>query len=152
MLKRLVEQSRYLVVLAVLASLAATLAAFLWGTWKTGLVLWWLVQGGQGGPPAAFRFIELIDTFLVAAGLYIFAVGMHDLFLGGLDLPQWLDVHSLHDIKARLSSILVLVMAITFLERVVLWEDPSGTLRFGIAISLVAVTLIAFNRYSEPGQ
>jgi uncharacterized membrane protein YqhA len=77
---------------------------------------------------------------------------MHDLFIGRLDLPEWLDVHNLHDIKARLSSILVLVMTITFLERVVLWEDPSGTLRFGIAIALVALTLIAFNRYSEPGQ
>jgi len=148
-LKRLLESSRYLVVLGVVSSLAASAGAFLWGTWKTGLLLWTLATSGADVPLLAVRLIELMDKFLIATGLYIFSVGLYDLFLGELNLPKWLDVHNLHDIKTRISSILVLVMAIVFVERLVQWEKPMETLAFGAAIALVTMALLAFNRYSE---
>ncbi len=150
MLQRTLELSRYMVVLAVVSSLVAAAAAFLWGTWKATTIIWSLATTG-GSPQAVVRLIELMDKFLVATGLYIFAVGLYDLFLGELDLPKWLDVHNLHDIKTRLSSILVLVMAITFLERLVIWEKPMETLLFGLAIAAVSLTLLVFNRFSEKG-
>lgn len=149
MLKRLLESSRHLVVLGVVSSLAASAGAFLWGTWKTGLLLWNLAASRADVPLLAVRLIELMDKFLIATGLYIFAVGLYDLFLGELNLPKWLDVHNLHDIKTRISSILVLVMAIVFVERLVEWEKPMETLAFGAAIALVTMALLAFNRFSE---
>ena len=149
MLKRLLEASRYLVVLGVASSLAASAGAFLWGTWKTGLLLWSLAINRGDLPHLAVRLIELMDKFLIATGLYIFAVGLYDLFLGELNLPKWLDVHDLHDIKARISSILVLVMAIVFVEHLVEWEKPMETLALGAAIALVILALLAFNRLSE---
>jgi uncharacterized membrane protein YqhA len=152
MLKRLLESSRYLVVLAVLSSLTASAVAFLWGTWKTGRILWNLTVTSGASPQAAVRLIELMDKFLIACGLYIFAVGLYDLFIGQLELPKWLSVHNLHDIKARLSSILVLVMAITFLENLVLWQDPKGTLLFALAITTVTLGLLCFNRFSDKGE
>jgi len=148
-LKRLLESSRHLVVLGVVSSLAASAGAFLWGTWKTALLLWTLATSGADVPLLAVRLIELMDKFLIATGLYIFAVGLYDLFLGELNLPKWLDVHNLHDIKTRISSILVLVMAIVFVERLVQWEKPMETLAFGAAIALVTMALLAFSRYSE---
>lgn len=63
--------------------------------------------------------IELMDKFLIAVGLYIFAVGLYELFVGELDLPDWLEVKDLHDIKTRLSHVLLLVMAVAFLEHLV---------------------------------
>ncbi len=149
MLKRTLESSRYLVVLGVVSSLVASAGAFLWGTWKTGLLLWSLAISGGDQPLLAVRLIELMDKFLIATGLYIFAVGLYDLFLGELNLPKWLDVHTLHDIKARISSILVLVMAIVFVEHLVQWEKPYETLALGAAIALVTTALLVFNRYSE---
>ena len=149
MLKRLLESSRYLVVLGVISSLAASAGAFLWGTWKTGLLLWTLAFSGGDLPLLAVRMIELMDKFLIATGLYIFAVGLYDLFLGELNLPKWLDVHNLHDIKTRITSILVLVMAIVFVEHLVEWKQPMETLAYGAAIALVTLALLGFNRYSE---
>lgn len=149
MLKRLVESSRYLVVLGVLCSLLASGAAFLWGTWKTGTLMWNLAANGGDIPHLAVRLIELMDKFLIATGLYIFAVGLHDLFLGELNLPKWLDIHDLHDIKSRIISILVLVMGIVFVEHLVQWEKPVETLAFGAAIAVVILALLTFNRFSE---
>ena len=152
MLKRLLESSRYLVVLGILSSLVASAATFAWGAWKTGRLLWNLGAGGGDLPHLTVRLIELMDKFLIAAGLYIFAVGLYDLFLGELDLPRWLDIHDLHDIKSRISSILVLVMVVVFVEHLVQWEDPAATLPFGASIALVTTALLAFNRFSEKGS
>ena len=74
---------------------------------------------------------------------------MYELFLGELKLPAWLVVHDLHAVKSRLSSIIILVMAIIFLERLVEWQDPQGTLYFAIAVTLVAAALIAFSWFGE---
>ena len=146
MLKRMVEGSRYLVVIGVISSLIASLAVFVWGLVKTGVVVLGLLRTGGADPLTVVRLIELMDKFLIAVGLYIFAVGLYELFIGDLDLPDWLVIHDLHDIKSRLSQILVLFMAVTFLEHLVEWKEPLATLYFAVAITLVMGALIAFNR------
>ncbi len=150
MLKRVLEGSRYLVLLGVISSLAAAFTTFLWGTWKTGQVITNLVATGGKDSLAVVRLIELMDKFLIAVGLYIFAVGLYELFIGELRLPEWLTFHDLHDIKSRLSHILLLVMAVSFLEHLVEWKDSLATLHFALAITLVMAALIAFNRFVEP--
>lgn len=147
MLKRTLEGSRYLVLVGVVSSLAASAAVFLWGLAKTAGVVVGLVQSGGKDPMTVVRLIELMDKFLIAVGLYIFAVGLYELFIADLDLPAWLVVHDLHDIKGRLSQILILFLAVTFLEHLVEWKDPLGTLTFAASITLVMGALIAFNRF-----
>jgi uncharacterized membrane protein YqhA len=148
-LKRILEGSRYLVLVGVVASLAASLATFLWGLWKTGYVILNLLASRGQDPLAVVRLIELMDKFLIAVGLYIFAVGLYELFIEDLVLPDWLQIHDLHDIKSRLSHILLLVMAVTFLEHLVEWKDALATLQFGLGITLVMGALIAFNHFVE---
>ena len=46
MLKRMVEGSRYLVVIGVISSLIASLAVFVWGLVKTGVVVLGLLRTG----------------------------------------------------------------------------------------------------------
>ena len=142
----MVEGSRYLVVIGVISSLIASLAVFVWGLVKTGVVVLGLLRTGGADPLTVVRLIELMDKFLIAVGLYIFAVGLYELFIGDLDLPDWLVIHDLHDIKSRLSQILILFMAVTFLEHLVEWKEPLATLYFAMAITLVMGALIAFNR------
>jgi uncharacterized membrane protein YqhA len=144
-MKRILEHSRYMILLAVISSLFAAAAAFLLGTWRTAMVLTEIVRTDGKGRLISVSLIELMDKFLIAAGLYIFAVGLYEIFLGDLQLPKSLTVHSLHEIKGRLSAIIILVMAIVFLEHVVEWQDPRGTMYFAIAISLVSLALLAFN-------
>jgi len=147
--KRVLEGSRYLALLGVFSTLAASAAAFLWGTFKTFETIILLIQSKGGDPLAAVSFLELMDKFLIAAGLYIFAVGFYELFVDDLTLPDWLAVHGLHTVKSRLSSIIILLMAILFLERLIPWQDPQGTLLFGVAIAVVSAALIAFSWFGQ---
>ena len=117
--------------------------------YKAVLVLVEMIITGGKSTAMTVALIELMDKFLIAVGLYIFAVGMYGLFLGELKVPAWLNVHDLHEIKSRLSSIVILVMAVVFLERLVAWQDPQGTLFFAIGIALMTAALIAFSWFGE---
>jgi len=146
-MNKLLEKTRYLVVIAVVASLVGSVAAFIWGSIKTAAVISSLIATSGKDPSAAVSFIELMDAFLIATGLLIFALGLYELFVGDLDLPAWLTLHNLHDLKSRISSIIILVMVVAFVEHFVEWKDPQGTLWYGIAAAVVAAALIAFSHF-----
>lgn len=149
MLKVVLEKSKYLVFIAVVFALLASLAAFLWGAVKTVLVIVHLAGTRGADPRGTVELIGLMDTFLIATALFIFAVGLYELFIEDIAMPGWLIIHNLHDLKAKLGSVVVLVLAVTFLEHLVEWKDPQGMLFFGIAISLVSASLIAFGHFGE---
>jgi uncharacterized membrane protein YqhA len=147
--KRVLESGRYLALLGVFSALAASAAAFMWGTYKTIQLIIRLVQSKGDDPLTAVALLELMDKFLIAAGLYIFAVGIFELFVDDLDLPDWLTTHGLHTIKGQLSSIIVLLLAILFLERFIRGQDALSTLYLALAVSVVIGALIAFNYFSK---
>lgn len=149
MLKSLLEKSRFLVLIPVIVSLIAAAAAFVWGGYRTIDVLAHMVET-IGTPEAQHVIVGLIpvmDTFLIATALLIFALGMFELFIGKLDFPEWLVIHDLHDLKAKLGSVIILVMAVAFLENLVHWKDGLETLLFAGAVALVSGALIAFSYF-----
>jgi uncharacterized membrane protein YqhA len=151
MMKSLLEKSKYLVLIAVIASLAAAVAAFLWGAARAFTVIVHLVSSLGKDPMLAIDFIKLIDSFLIATALLIFSVSLYELFIEDISLPPWLVIHTLQDLKTKLTNVIVLVLAVTFLEHLVEWKDPQGTLYLGSAVALVTASLIAFGYFSEKG-
>jgi uncharacterized membrane protein YqhA len=144
---KLLEKSKYLILIGVVFSLAASVAAFLLGAVKTASVLIALVTNYGKDPSAAIAFIGLMDTFLIATVLFIFSVGTYELFIKDIALPEWLVIRNLHDLKAKLGSVIILIMTVTFLEHLIEWNDPLGTLFFGLAVAVVSASLIAFSHF-----
>lgn len=144
---RLLENSRSLVIIAVIFSLLASVTAFLWGGIKTLTVIISIIKSYGKDPLSAIALIEIMDIFLIATALLIFAVGMYELFIRDIELPEWLVIHNLHDLKVKLGSVIILVMAVTFLKHLVEWRDPQGMYYFGIAIGIVTASLIAFSHF-----
>jgi len=146
-MKILIEKSKYLVLIAVVSSLLASAIAFVLGLVKTLSVIMNLLTSHGKAPFVAIELIELMDIFLIATVLFIFALGMYELFIDSVNLPEWLIIRNLHDLKVKLSSVIILVMSITFLKHLVEWVDPQGTFYFGLAIAVVTVSLIAFGYF-----
>lgn len=147
MLAKVLEQSKYLVWIAVVSTWLGAIAAFGWGAYKTVKLILELMNTAGSYPTAKIAFLELMDAFLIAAAMLVFTFGMYELFIDKLSLPKWLVIHNLHELKAKIGSVAVLVMVITFLEHLVEWKDPQGTLCFAIAVTLVSGVLIAFGHF-----
>ena len=148
-MKRVFEATRYLVVIASLALLLAAAGTFVAGAVVTVQTFVETLSGPLDLTAILISVIKLMDLFLVATALLIFAMGLYELFVTDLDLPGWLLIRNLYDLKAKLSSVVILVLSIKFLEKLLAWKDPLDTLLFGVAITLVSGMLIAFSHYSH---
>jgi uncharacterized membrane protein YqhA len=144
-LKTILEKSKYLTLIAVISTLLASAAAFVWGMIKSVKVLIDIFTNIGVETTNTVSLIELMDIFLIAIVLLIFALGIYELFIGKLALPEWLVIHNLHDLKVKLSSVVIMVMGIIFLKHLVEWQDPQGTFFFGLGVAVVAAALIAFS-------
>ena len=148
-MKYILERSKYLALVGVIALLFAAVAAFAWGTLKTVDTIF-LVLSSMGRDKAiTVEFIEIVDSFLIAIALLIFSVSLYELFIDKLDLPDWMLAHDLYDLKTKLSSMIVLVMAVKFLEKLLDVKDANALLQIGIATALMSAVLIAFGYFGK---
>ena len=148
-MKFVLEKSRYLALAGVLSLLFAAIAAFVWGTLKTVDTIS-LVLGSMGRDSVIkVEFIEIVDSFLIATALLIFSVSLYELFIDKLDLPEWMLAHNLYELKTKLSSIIVLVMGVKFLQKLLEVKDTNDLLRTGLSIALMSAVLIAFGYFGK---
>jgi uncharacterized membrane protein YqhA len=152
-ISRLLAKSRFLVGLAVLGSFAGMVTLLFQGIGEVyHLVL--LVLGMQEtadvGEKLTFSFIEVLDTFLLATVCYIMALGLYELFVDDrLELPSWLTIRNLDDLKNKLTSVIIVLMSVLFLGQVVSWDGERDLLRIGAPIALVIASLTWFLRQNS---
>ena len=152
-ISKLLAKSRYLVGLAVLGSFAGMVTLLFQGIGEVyHLVLFVLgVPGTEDiGEKLTFSFIETLDTFLLATVCYIMALGLYELFVDDrLELPSWLTIRNLDDLKNKLTSVIIVLMAVVFLGHVVSWDGERDLLRIGAPIALVIAALTWFLRQNS---
>ncbi len=143
-MKTFLGASRYLILLAVLAAFASAVTLLIFGAYETALEIG-SILGGEAPKSVAATFIELTDLFLLGVVLYIIALGLYELFIDdNLTLPHWLEIHTLDDLKAKLISVVIVVMSVLFLKQVVSWDGERNLLTFGGGIALVIAALTYF--------
>jgi uncharacterized membrane protein YqhA len=148
-MSKLLEKSRYLALIGVLALLISALAAFVWGTFQTVHAILLIVESLGQDRGITVALIEIVDSFLIATTLLIFSVSLYELFIGDLDVPDWMVAHDLSALKTKLSSMIVMVMAVKFVEKLVEVKDYGDLLSFGAAVTLVSAALIAFGYFGH---
>jgi uncharacterized membrane protein YqhA len=144
----MIEKARYLVLLGVIGLLFAGVAAFGWGLYRTGRLVYDIVAG-DGQALVAVELMHIVDDFLIATTVLILAVGLYELFIAEVRAPECVVARNLHALKVKLSSMIVLVMAVKFVEALFQSGDPGDLLRTGIAIAVIAAGLIAFGYFGK---
>jgi len=154
--ERVLAFSRLLALIPVVFLLLDAAGSFIYGADI-------LVRTADGdiGEPARIGgrlgiFLIVMDTFLVGATLMIAAFGFYELFVlrrqrAGHQywLPTWLQMHDLEDLKARVTSMLILVASITFVDILVESHNEKGVLFLGLGIAGIVVALTAFLRFGR---
>ena len=146
-MNKIVEKSRYLAILGVFGLLIAAFGAFLWGLYITFSTVVLMATHVDKTAAITVALIELVDVILIATALLIFAASLYELFIADIDVPEWMIAHDLHQLKAKLSSMIVLVMGGKFLEKLLEVKDAQELMYTGIAIAVVSGALIAFSHF-----
>ena len=91
------------------------------------------------------EYVEFADFFLLSIALYIMSIGLYSLFIDSrIDLPLWLKIRTLDDLKEKLVSVIVVVMGVFFLGRLLLGADAKDIVFLGIGTAAVIFSLAYF--------
>ncbi len=148
MLNKILSGTRYFFIIAVLCSFIAAVALSILATIETfQLVIsaFSMNLDAKDVKLMAVVFIEVIDILLLATVFYVTALGLYELFIDeNLPTPAWLHITNLDDLKSKLLSVVVVILAVTFLAQVVNWDGERNLLISGVAISSVIFAIAFF--------
>lgn len=154
---RLIGRSRYVVLLAVVAVMLVSVSLFLLGTIgavKSILGSWneLAARGEAGSTEQIVESLAIIGVMLRAVVFYLIGVGLYSLFIAPLNLTTALGVESLADLETKVVSVVIVILAVSFLQHFVRWEQPFETMQFGLTMAAVIAALVLFQVNSRRGK
>lgn len=157
MIDRVVGGSRYLALLAVIGSFIASAIVQVYGLIRVVTNAYDAYIGRDYSDQAAKAVlvdaVSTIDLFLVGTILFVFAIGFYQLFIDDVPgLPRAMQVETFGELKARLVSVVIVALIVSFLGESVEWSGMStAILAYGLAIGAVILSLGFVTRYLEVG-
>jgi len=152
--------SRLVVLTAVISSLLAALAMFYMATVDAFYMVAHLAHYADPSLEAAARsalhastvthIVEIVDGYLLATVLLIFALGLYELFISQIDAAEGektssniLLIKSLDDLKARLAKVILMILIVKFFEHTVSMHfgSPLDLLYMAGGIALIGLAL-----------
>jgi uncharacterized membrane protein YqhA len=97
------------------------------------------------------ELLEVLDLYLVGTVLLITAIGLYELFIGTVQLPEWLVIRTLGDLKRKIVEVIVLVIGIKFLEKLVTEKEAIDVLWYGLGSAAVMAVLVGWNALRDSG-
>lgn len=148
-MKQLIERSRHLAYIGVLVLFVCSLTAYILGVYKTFQTVSAISFNEAKGDFALVLLFDCLDTILIATALLVLSISLYELFIGKLEVPDWMLVRNLSELKAKFTFVIIPVMAVKFLQRLLQGEDAVATFYYGVGIAFVILSLTAFNYVSE---
>jgi uncharacterized membrane protein YqhA len=162
--------SRFVVVLAVVASIAAGFTVFYIATVDVVYLIAHIVPYASPELTDEARkalradtvthIVEVVDGYLLALVMLIFGLGMYELFVSDIDQARGsktssriLVIDNLDDLKNRLAKVILMILIVRLFEAAVKMEMKSmlDLLYFGGAIALVGLALYLSHKAETHG-
>ncbi len=153
-------KSRLVVLLAVLASLLTSIGMFYMASVDAYYLISHLVHYASPELTAEARIelrsatvthvVEIVDGYLLATVLLIFALGLYELFISKIDMAeqsetssQVLLIRNLDDLKGRLAKVVLMILVVRYFEHALGMDftTPLDLLAFAAGIALLGLAL-----------
>jgi uncharacterized membrane protein YqhA len=130
---------------AVAATAATAVALIVYGVIETYALIADLVHGEIEREQVLLSVIQIVETFLLATVVQVVSIGIYQLFINqNVPLPEWLRIHDIDGLKAKLISVVITVLGVFFLGKALAWTTGGEILALGLSIAAVIVALAVF--------
>jgi uncharacterized membrane protein YqhA len=169
--ERVLWASRLLVLIAVVASLVVAVSLFIVISLDVLELLGRVIHYAGIGLDAAERsglrsdliaqVIDIVDGYLLAAVMLIFALGLYELFVSRIDevensefANRLLAIRSLDDLKDRLAKVVLLMLVVKFFQYALKFKynSPLELLYLAIGILLIGGALYLSGHHAPAGH
>jgi uncharacterized membrane protein YqhA len=137
-------KTRYLALLAVVGLGATTVATFVWSLAKSVKLIGDLLEGEWRDELKIVDLLKVVDSYLIAVVLLIVTLGLYELFVGGLEVPEWLHARSLDDLKKSIVDVLIVFIGVKGVEGLLSSKKALDTLYSTVAVAVLIGALTYF--------
>jgi uncharacterized membrane protein YqhA len=168
MIERLFEgliwNSRFIVLLAVIFGLLGAIILFIVASMDIwGVAVYTFNSIVNHAHPENFHedivsgIIGAVDLYLIAVVMFIFSFGLYELFISDIEAAEGkngsklLAIHSLDQLKDKIAKVIVMVLVVSFFQRVLhtQFTTPLEMLYFALSITALAVGLSFLSKVGQ---
>ena len=144
-MKRLLGLTRYAVVIPALASILGALLLMAQGSFAMVLAVIDSIESQYGLKETIVEVLTAIDAILLGTVLLVIGYGLYELFIDtDIDVPLWLMVEDLDDLKSKLIGVVVAIIAVVFVGVFVDSNRAGDVISYGVGAGALVVGLAVF--------
>jgi uncharacterized membrane protein YqhA len=145
-MRRLIEISRYAVTLPAVASLVGGILLMILGSIGIVLATFATVLNRAPLKETIVAILTSVDAILLGTVLLVIGYGLYELFVDtNLEIPAWLEINTLDDLKAKLIGVIVAIIAVIFVGVLVDADSASDVMFYGAGAGAVIIALAGFS-------
>ena len=152
-LAEVIGKTRFMVLVAVVSVILVSFSLFIMGAGLAVQGVWHsmsaFVRGDDAATAITVDLLEVVSTMLKAVVFYLIGVGFYSLFIAPLNLTAALGIRSFNDLEIKVVSVVVVIMAVTFLEHFIRWDQAVETLLYGLSLAVVVASLVFFQMHTH---
>ena len=144
-MKRIMGLTRYAVFVPAIASIIGALLLMAQGSLAMVMAVIDTISNGYGLKETIVAVLTAVDAILLGTVLLVIGYGLYELFIDAdLEVPQWLRVYDLDDLKSKLIGVVVAIIAVVFVGVFVDSNRASDVISYGVGAGALVVGLAIF--------
>jgi uncharacterized membrane protein YqhA len=144
-MRQIVGLTRYTVIVPALASMLGALLLMAQGSIAVVTIVWDVLVSRTPLKDTIVDVLTAVDAILLGTVLLVIGYGLYELFVDtGINVPQWLQINDLDDLKSKLIGVVVAIIAVVFVGVLVDTNRADDVLSYGVAAGALVLGLAGF--------
>jgi uncharacterized membrane protein YqhA len=144
-MKKILGLTRYAVVVPAIASIIGALLLMGQGSVEMVKVVIEALSNGATLKDTIVDVLTAVDAILLGTVLLVIGYGLYELFIDAdIEVPLWLRVRDLDDLKSKLIGVVVAIVAVVFVGVFVDSNRAEDVISYGVGAGALVVGLAIF--------
>ena len=145
-MNRVIAFTRFAVFIPAMASIMGAVLLMIQGSVE---MIRTIINAAVNGTKLKLTIVEVltaVDAILLGTVLLVIGYGLYELFIDeDLEVPVWLQVHDLDDLKSKLIGVVVALIAVIFVGVFVDTNRAEDVISFGVGAGALVTGLALFS-------
>ena len=144
-MKNILRYIRYAVLVPAIASMLGALLLMAQGSISMLTIVSQAITEGSSLKESIVDVLTAIDAILLGTVLLVIGYGLYELFIDAdIEVPDWLRVNNLDDLKSKLIGVVVAIIAVVFVGVFVDSNRSADVISYGVGAGALVAGLAIF--------
>jgi uncharacterized membrane protein YqhA len=145
-MNRILAATRYIAIIPAIAAILGAILLMVQGSVAMVQVIIDVIADGTKLKITIVEVLTAVDAILLGTVLLVIGYGLYELFIDeDLQVPVWLQVHDLDDLKSKLIGVVVAIISVIFVGVYVDANRASDVIAYGVGAGALVVGLAIFS-------